>query len=290
MDMDSQTVMYGLFGDPVGHSKSPLMQNAAFRAAGLNAAYAAFRVAPADLAAAVAGIRSLGFGGVNVTIPHKVAVMAHLDEIEEDARLIGAVNTVANRDGRLVGTNTDGIGYVRSLREETGFTPRGRRVLVLGAGGAARGVVFALAREKPDLLVIANRTEEKAVELAAAAERALGGETAFRATGLGEAASLGERFDLIINTTSIGMHPHVDGLPVGEESLARLMGETAIVSDLIYNPRETRLLALAKRRGATVHGGLGMFIHQGACAFEFWTGVPAPLQAMRETVKRDLEA
>src|SRR5690606_41100871 len=121
--LDSHTVMYGLFGDPVSHSKSPLMQYAAFLAAGLNAAYAAFRVAPADLARAVAGLRALGFGGANVTIPHKVAVMDHLDEIEEDARRIGAVNTIVNRGGRLVGCNTDGIGYARSLEEETGFRP-----------------------------------------------------------------------------------------------------------------------------------------------------------------------
>jgi len=285
--LDSHTVMYGLFGDPVSHSKSPLMQNAAFRAAGLNAAYAAFRVAPADLARAVAGLRALGFGGANVTIPHKVAVMDHLDEIEEDARRIGAVNTIVNRGGRLVGCNTDGIGYARSLEEETGFRPTGRRLLVIGAGGAARGVVFALARGGPELVVIANRTVEKAAELASSV-RAAGGAGELRALRPDELAGLRERFDLIINTTSVGMHPDTDGMPLDETLLSRLAGGDAIVSDLVYNPRETRLLAAAKRLGLVAHGGLGMFIHQGACAFELWTGLPAPLQVMRETVEREL--
>jgi len=285
--LDSQTVMYGLFGDPVAHSKSPLMQNAAFRAAGLNAAYAAFRVAPEHLARAVDALRALGFGGANVTIPHKVAVMDHLDEIDGDARRIGAVNTIVNRNGTLVGCNTDGVGYVRSLKEETGFRPAGRRVLVLGAGGAARGVVFALAREGPALVVVANRTAEKAAELAAAVRKA-GGADGVRAVRPDELASLGERFDLIVNTTSVGMHPDTAGMPLDEGLLARLADEGAVVSDLIYNPRETRLLAAARRMGATAHGGLGMFVHQGACAFELWTGRPAPLDVMRETVERAL--
>jgi len=288
MNLDSQTVMYGVFGDPVSHSKSPLMQNAAFRAAGINAAYAAFRVSPENLAAAVAGIRALGFGGVNVTIPHKVAVMDYLDDIDEDARRIGAVNTVVNRNGRLVGYNTDGIGYVRSLKEETGFAARGRRVLVLGAGGAARGVVFALSREAPELVVIANRTEEKASLLAESVNRA-GTGAQCRAIRLADLPALGERFDLIVNTTSIGMHPNVGEMPVDEEMLGRLANESTTVSDLIYNPRETRLLARSKARGATVHGGLGMFVWQGAVAFEHWTGVQAPVRVMREAVERELE-
>lgn len=288
MSVNSETAIYGLFGDPVGHSKSPLMQNAAFREAGINAVYAAFRVAPADLAKAVDGIRSLGFGGVNVTIPHKVAVMDHLDDIDETARRIGAVNTVVNRNGRLVGFNTDGIGYVRSLKEEAGFEPQGRRILLIGAGGAARGVAFALAAEEPERIVVANRTVEKAAELAEAVGRASGPVVSCRAIALAELAGLGERFDLIVNTTSIGMHPDTGATPLDGEVLDRLADGAATVSDLIYNPRETRLLALARQRGAAVHGGLGMFVYQGAYAFEYWTGVPAPVNVMRETVEREL--
>lgn len=288
MKLDSETVLYGVFGDPVRHSKSPLMQNAAFRAAGINAAYAAFRVTAADLGHAVAGIRSLGFGGINVTIPHKVAIMDHLDDIDEDSRLIGAVNTVVNRDGRLIGYNTDGIGYVRSLKEETGLSVRGRRVLLLGAGGAAQGVAFALAREWPEQMTIANRTVGKAEALADAVRRAAPGGADCRAVPLGDLAVCGERYDLIINTTSIGMHPDTDGMPVEADALPLLAAEGAIVSDLIYNPAETRLLALAKQIGAVVHGGLGMFVYQGAYAFEYWTGRPAPVEVMRETVEREM--
>lgn len=287
MKLDSETVMYGVFGDPVHHSKSPLMQNAAFRAAGINAAYTAFRVTAADLGNAVAGIRSLGFGGINVTIPHKVAIMAHLDDIDEDSRLIGAVNTVVNKEGQLIGYNTDGIGYVRSLKEETGCTLQGRRVLLLGAGGAARGVAFALARESPDRITIANRTLEKAAALADAIRQAPVGADG-RALPLGELFDRHERYDLIINTTSIGMHPHTGDMPIADDMLPRLAADGAIVSDLIYNPRETRLLARARELGAIVHGGLGMFVYQGAYAFEYWTGQAAPVDVMRETVEREM--
>lgn len=287
--LDSQTTMYGLFGDPVGHSKSPLMQNAAFRAAGINAAYAAFRVAKEDLAKAVAGIRALGFGGVNVTIPHKVDIMQYLDEIDEGARRIGAVNTVVNRGGRLIGYNTDGIGYVRSLKEETGLRLAGARILIIGAGGAARGVAFALADERPDRIVIANRTEARAAELAEAVQQAAGHKTKLTAMGTEALMRVGrEPFDLVINTTSIGMHPNTEETPIGESVLERIAGAGAVVSDLIYNPRETRLLALAKQLGAAVHGGLGMFVYQGAYAFEYWTGIPAPAEIMRETVENSL--
>ncbi|MDF2926763.1 MAG: shikimate 5-dehydrogenase [Paenibacillaceae bacterium] len=278
--LNSQTVMYGVFGDPVGHSKSPLMLNRAFQAAGINGAYAAFHILPGTLGEAVKGIRALGFRGVNVTIPHKVEVMDYLDEIDESARAIGAVNTIVNDNGRLKGFNTDGIGYVRSLKEETGVDLSGKRILLLGAGGAARGIAYALARENVGRLLIANRTAERARELASAMSAYT--ETA----GMGTediALCIGET-DIVINTTSAGMHPHVDEVPMNTELLHRNL----LVSDLIYNPRITRLLREAEQAGARVHSGLGMFIYQGAYAFEYWTGLPAPAAEMRAIVEEAL--
>lgn len=281
--INSHTVMYGVFGDPIKHSKSPIMLNRAFRECGINAAYTAYHVTPDRLGEAIAGIRALGFGGINVTIPHKVEVMRYLDEIDADAKAIGAVNTVVHRDGRLIGHNTDGIGYVRSLKEETGIRLSGKRILLLGAGGAARGVAYALAKETPACIWIANRTKDRAVDLA----DAMRFRTVSHGIGMDELDQAGE-IDLIVNTTSSGMHPNVNELPVDEQWLNRRVGVGMTVSDLIYNPLETRLLALSAARGANTHSGLGMFIYQGAYAFEYWTGVPAPAAAMRDTVERAL--
>lgn len=279
--IDSYTTMYGVFGDPIRHSRSPLMLNRAFQESGLNAAYAAFHVKPDGLKAAVQGIRALGFRGVNVTIPHKVDIMNYIDEIDEGAKIIGAVNTVVNEDGKLIGYNTDGIGYVRSLKEETGFELPGRKVLMLGAGGAARGVAYALAKEGAESIVIANRTKSKADELA----RAIEPYTAASGIDLEQIKDFAGEVDLIVNTTSAGMHPHIDELPMSTESIR----SGQLISDLIYNPRITRFLREAEAGGARIHGGLGMFIYQGAYAFEYWTGVQAPVAAMREIVEQSLQ-
>jgi shikimate dehydrogenase len=278
--LDSHTTLYGVFGDPVRHSRSPLMMNRAFQEMGINAAYAAFHVKPEGLADAVAGIRALGFRGVNVTIPHKVEVMQYLDDIDEGATIIGAVNTIVNENGKLTGYNTDGIGYVRSLLEETGMELEGARVLLLGAGGAARGVGYALAKAGAKRIEIANRTRERAEELASA----IGEFSDAEAVGLDELADTLENVDLIVNTTSAGMHPNVAELPMN----ADLIGPQHIVSDLIYNPRITRFLNNAEARGARIHGGLGMFIYQGAYALEYWTGTQAPAAAMRQIVEQSL--
>ncbi|WP_123039761.1 shikimate dehydrogenase [Cohnella candidum] len=276
--MDSNTMMYGVIGDPIGHSKSPLMQNRAFRETGVNGAYAAFRVAPERLGEAIAGMRAMGFRGLNVTIPHKVAVMAFLDEIDEGARAIGAVNTIVNENGRLIGRNTDGIGYVRSLKEEAEPELAGKRIVVLGAGGASRGILWALNRERPASLQVANRTWDKARELAdSLAESQAPAVQAVRWEELKEACS---EADIVINTTSVGMAPHVEETPI-DPSWVR---PGAVASDLIYNPLTTTFLQQAQERGCRIHGGLGMFVYQGAYAFEYWTGVPAPAAAMREEV------
>ncbi|WCN38699.1 shikimate dehydrogenase [Aneurinibacillus uraniidurans] len=277
--MNSQTVIMGLLGHPVSHSLSPLMHNRAFDVLGLNMRYAAFDVEPARIGEAVASIRALGLRGVNVTIPHKVGVMEHLDEIDEEARFIGAVNTIVNENGRLIGYNTDGRGYVRSLVEETGVVLAEQSALMLGAGGAARGVAFALLASGLPKLIIANRTREKADSLV----RDLGRiypQAQLTAICTEEVDACVADVTLLIQTTSIGMHPHIDVSPLD----AKYLHDGLLVSDLIYNPLDTKLLRDAAYVGARTHRGVGMFIYQGALSFEYWTKQQAPAQEMRETV------
>lgn len=274
----SLPVLLGVIGDPIAHSKSPAMHNAALKAAGVNGIYMPLHVHPEQLQAAIRGIVALGYRGVNVTIPHKEQVMSYLDEIDESARLIGAVNTIVNKDGKLIGYNTDGIGYVRSLKEEAVPDLAGKRIAVLGAGGAARGVIYALALEKPERIHILNRTAERAIELASDLRAHGLGE--ITGSGMEEAAVVLASADIVINTTAAGMHPHVDDVPVDPA----LIRADAAVSDLIYNPLETRLLRESRLRGCIVHGGLGMFVYQGAVAFEHWFGIQAPVDTMRQAV------
>ncbi|NMI05609.1 shikimate dehydrogenase [Paenibacillus sp. SZ31] len=279
----SLPVLLGVMGDPIAHSKSPAMHNVALQAAGVNGMYMPLHVHPDQLEAAVRGIVALGYRGVNVTIPHKEQVMQYLDVIDESARLIGAVNTIVNEGGTLTGYNTDGIGYVRSLKEEAVPELAGKRIAVLGAGGAARGVIYALALEKPKQIHILNRTAERAIALAADLRGHGLGEIS--GSGMEDAAMVLATADIVINTTAAGMHPHVDDVPVDPT----LIREGAAVSDLIYNPLETRLLRESRLRGCTVHGGLGMFVYQGAVAFEHWLGIPAPVKTMRRAVLNSFE-
>lgn len=282
--VDSHTTLFGVIGDPVRHSKSPLMMNRAFRETGVNGVYAAFHIASERLGDFFAGVRAMGIRGVNVTIPHKLDVMRHLDAVDEGARAIGAVNTVVNDNGVLTGYNTDGIGYVRSLKEEAEPELAGKHIVIIGAGGAARGIVYALTGERPASVTVINRTPGRAEELAAAF-RSRGEVTACAADGE-SAKTACRRADIVINTTSIGMYPNIDALPVDPGWLA----EGAIASDLIYNPLQTAFLKEAQRRGCRTHGGLGMFIYQGAYAFEYWTGVAAPAASMRSAVLEALRS
>lgn len=280
MKIDHRTLRFGVIGDPIAQSKSPVMMNRAFEAVGINGIYMAFHVRPEMLKAAVDGIRGLGLRGVNVTIPHKQAVMAYLDEIDEAAQVIGAVNTIVNDDGKLTGYNTDGIGYVRSLKEETGVQIQGKRILLLGAGGAARGVAYALAKEQPEQIWIANRTAERAAKLAQAL-RPYGSVDGMGLEGLDD---IKHNVDIVINTTSVGMHPKIDERPADP----KMFPQGAVLSDLIYNPLKTRWLLEAEEAGYRIHGGLGMFVYQGAYAFEYWTGKQAPVDVMREAVEQAL--
>ncbi|MFD1177702.1 shikimate dehydrogenase [Paenibacillus puldeungensis] len=269
-------LLLGVIGDPIIHSKSPAMHTAALKACGIAGTYLPLHVKGEALSDAVQGIKALGFRGINVTVPHKVEVMKYLDIIDEGALHIGAVNTIVNNGGVLTGYNTDGVGYIRSLKEETAPDLEGKTVLVIGAGGAARGIIYALLKEKPGQVIIANRTADKARELAS--EWADLG----RINGC-ELESLGDflpKTDILINTTSVGMYPQVTKTPID----LGFLPEGIVVSDLIYNPLRTELLRQAELKGCTIHNGLGMFIYQGAYAFEHWTGCPAPIEAMRAAV------
>ncbi|MCQ6558385.1 shikimate dehydrogenase [Paenibacillus mendelii] len=274
--VDSHTVLFSVIGDPVRHSKSPIMMNRAFRERGINGIYTAFHVQGERLGDFIAGVRAMGIRGVNVTIPHKLEVMPFLDVIDESAQVIGAVNTIVNDNGKLTGYNTDGLGYVRSLKEEVEPELAGKRILILGAGGATRGIVYALLREGVSEITISNRRVERAQELA----DTFGGSADIRAIGSDAIREACASAEIVIHTTPVGMYPNVDETPID----ASWLQPEAIASDILYNPLKTRYLEEAERRGCRIHGGLGMFIYQGAYAFEYWTGVPAPVEAMRETV------
>lgn len=269
-------LLLGVMGDPIGHSKSPAMHDAAIKALGLSGAYVPLHIRPQGLGDAIQAIKALGFRGVNVTIPHKVEVMKYLDVVDEGAQRIGAVNTIVNDNGKLTGYNTDGIGYVRSLKDEACPDLKGKRIVVIGAGGAARGIIYALIGEGPEKISIVNRTSAKALALA----EEWGSLADLRGYGEEQAGEALSDADVIINTTSVGMFPRVSELPIPSESIR----EGTVVSDLIYNPLKTELLRQGELRRCTIHGGLGMFINQGAYAFEYWTGLTAPVQAMKEAV------
>ena len=269
----------GVIGSPIGHSVSPVFQQAALDHAGINATYLAYDVADQDLTAFMQGLREPGVLGINITTPHKGAVIPFLDEMDDWATAAGAVNTIVCRDGRLTGHNTDGGGFLRALRDEAGFSPEGRRALVLGAGGSARAVVLALSRSNVTGLTVANRTLSKAQTLAELAQQ---NGVAASAIGLGQDSltPAAQEADLIVNCTSLGMTrgPDESGAPLRRDQIP----PSALVNDLVYNPKETPLLREAEAAGARTLGGIYMLVYQGANAFEMWTGTPAPVAIMLE--------
>ncbi len=286
--ISGRTKICGIFGCPVEHTFSPALHNAAFTAAGLDYAYVPFEVSPRSLAAAVEAVRALGLAGVNVTIPHKEAVLPLLDGISGEAELTGAVNTIINRSGYLYGDNTDGKGYLRALKE-AGFDPAGKTVLFLGAGGAARAVAVQLMLAGAGKLVFANRTAARASELSRFVAEKTGARVELVTwpdrTGDKLPARVLAEADLVVQATSLGMSPNLgETVPLSFEAFRP--GQVA--SDLVYNPVETLFLKKAVQAGAAAVSGLGMLLHQGALAFELWTGVPAPLEAMREALQKEL--
>lgn len=274
----------GVIGWPVGHSISPAMHNAAFRALGLDWLYLAFPVQPQDITAAVYGLRALGFAGVNVTIPHKVAVRPLMDELSPEAIAIGAVNTIIIRDGHMTGHNTDAYGFLTTLMA-SGYTPAGRPALVLGAGGAARSIVYALARAGA-CVAIWNRSEGRAAALVAelAPHLPAASMSAIPSTQQALSTALDEA-DLLVNATSVGMTGGPPGSPLPTDLHLR-PGMT--VFDLIYTPTLTPLLRQARAAKAHPVGGLGMLVHQGAQAFTLWTGCEAPVAVMERACRRAL--
>ena len=264
----------GIIGYPLGHSISPVFQQAALDAAGIDATYEGWETAPEDLARRLASFRSDGFVGSSVTIPHKESVMALLDEVSEGARLIGSVNTIIYREGKLIGHNTDAPGFLRGLRENSGFEPEGKDTVLVGTGGAGRAVAFGLAGDGVASLMLVNRTVSRAERLGEEVSRAY---PDVRVSVEGEIPE-GFEYHLLVNGTSVGMkHTAMeDASPVSRDRLVR----GALVYDLIYNPEETVLLKQAKEAGSQTLGGLPMLVFQGAEAFELWFGREAPVEAM----------
>lgn len=271
--LTGKTKVVGVWGHPVSHSRSPVMHNAALAALDLDWVYVPFAVAPEALAAAVSGLRALNMVGINVTVPHKEAVLPLLDVVDEDARRIGSVNTIHNVSGTLHGYSTDGPGFLLSL-ERLGEATVGRHALILGAGGSARAVAFALAQQG-GRVQIANRTEVRARVLAEAVNSAHPGTATV--TGWGADA---KGFDLVVNTTSLGMNPHPETMPLLPPNALQ---PDVFVCDLVYAPLETRLLALARSAGCRCVNGLPMLAAQGALSLARWTSLPLdtmPLEIM----------
>lgn len=271
------TQRLGIIGYPIGHSISPIFQQAGLDHLGIDATYEKWEVTPEDVGDFVAGLRAPGTLGINITVPHKQAVIPFLDEVDEWATAAGAVNTIVNHDGHLTGHNTDGPGFLRALLVETGYDPSRTRALILGAGGAARGILLALVRGGVDSLVIANRTLERAETLAQlASDNGVGSEAiSLSGDALTEAAASA---NLIVNCTTMGMShgPDEHGSPIS----AAQIPATATVNDVVYTPLLTPILKEAAAAGATALGGLHMLVYQGVLSFQMWTGVDAPVDVM----------
>jgi len=276
-----ETKVFGIFGKPVRHSLSPQMHHAAFEALNLPHVYLPFEIHSDQLEQAVLSMRVLGLEGINITIPHKEKVMPYLDAIDPEAEKIGAVNTIKNNDGRLIGFNTDGRGFVASLRE-AGVDPSGRAVVLLGAGGAAKGVAIALLEAGiAEVHILARRAV--AAETLATHLKRISPTSKITAAAYSPEKEVSLRTEcpiLLINSTPLGMSAK-DPLPF---STTQIMPHW-VVSDLIYRPYETPLLIAAKKKGAKIVPGLGMLLHQGALAFEIWTGLSAPIDRMRQVLR-----
>ena len=283
--IDGETRVAGVIGWPVRHSLSPPMHNAAFAALGLNWVYVPFAVAPERVGEAMAAVQALDLAGLNVTIPHKMAVLEHLDELGPEAEALQAANTIILREGRLIGRNTDGAGFLRSLRE-IGGEVAGRPVALIGAGGSARSVALAVCQAGASRLSIVNRTVSKAEALAEMIGR-LAPACRIEAVALEDSAAQEavSGAEVVIDSTAVGMYPHHEVAPVVP---ADWLQDHQIVCDLTYNPRQTTLLRAAAGRGARTLDGTGMLVHQGALAFEYWTGQPAPVEVMRTALLKRL--
>ncbi len=273
--------MYGVIGDPIEHSLSPAMHNAAFGALKLDSIFLAFKVVPNQVENALRGMRSLGIRGLNVTMPHKSAVISYLDEVDETAKFLGSANTILNKNGKLAGFSTDGVGALRTLLKN-GIKLSQKKVLLLGGGGAGKAIAYTLSKEVAELTVL-NRTPEKTGELVTALKK-LDRKISNDALSENAIQQNMANTDILINATSIGMHPN------SEQTLVKSnwLKPELVVMDIVYNPLETKLAKDARKAGAKVISGLEMLIYQGAASFEIWTSKPAPVEAMREAALKQL--
>ncbi|MEE0902280.1 MAG: shikimate dehydrogenase [Methanobrevibacter sp.] len=280
MKIKGSTNIVGLIGHPVEHSFSPPMHNAAFDALGMDYAYVAFDVNPAELQKAIEGARSLNIRGFNVTIPHKIEVMKYLDEIDDVARLIGAVNTIDFKN--LKGYNTDGIGAVRAIEEVISI--KNKNVVIAGAGGASRAISFYIAKYGADSLTILNRNVDKAQSLAGDVSNS-GLIDDVKSDSINEINAYLADADILVDTTPLGMHPHINDQPI---ATAENMHDELVVFDAVYNPNETVLLKQAIEAGARPVYGIKMLLYQGAESFKIWTGADAPVDIMEKALKDTL--
>ena len=279
------TKRLGIIGYPIDHSISPIFQQAALDYIGIDAIYEKWEVTPEKVGDFVNQLRAPDSLGINVTLPYKLAVIPFLDEVDEWATSAGAVNTIVNQGGHLSGHNTDGPGFLQALLNETGYDPKGTSALILGAGGAARGILLALVRGGVESIVIANRTLERAGELSRLSYDSGVASEAISISGdaLNEAANSA---DLIVNCTSLGMSHGPDEL--GSPMSAAQIPATAIVNDLVYTPMLTPMLKEAAKAGATALGGLHMLIYQGVLSFKMWTGQDPPVDVMLDVATKEM--
>jgi shikimate dehydrogenase len=284
MAISGKTRLCGVIGDPIEHTLSPTIHNAAFNHLKLDFVFLAFRVKAADLENAIRGMRGLGIHGLNVTMPHKSTVIGYLDEVDPTVKFLGSANTVLNKDGELSGFNTDGVGALKALREN-GTELSEKKVLLLGAGGAAKAIAFSLAREVGELVIL-NRAAEKAKKLAEALRRIFNKKVVGGSLSPDAIAKNLQDSDVLVNATSVGMHPNVS------QSIAppQWLRSDLTVMDIVYNPVETKLAKDAKAAGAKVISGVEMLIYQGAASFEIWTGCLAPIEVMRRAALNKLSS
>lgn len=282
MATNYQHKLVAVFGQPVAENPTGVMQEAAFAACGLHWRYLNIEVSPEKLSDAIIGARAWGLEGFNLTIPHKVAVMQYLDDISKDARIIGAVNTVRRHGDRLIGENTDGKGFLRGVRTEAGVDPAGKRVVMIGAGGAARAIATELALAGASELVIVNRTPQRGEAMVAHLVQNTGVKAGFE-QWQGTFVIPGDT-DIFVNATSIGLYPNI---VMPEVDLSQVRPNT-LVCDVVFNPPETPLLQAAGARGLPVLDGLSMLVYQGVIGFEMWTGVAAPEAVMKEALRKAL--
>jgi len=284
--ISGRTRVCGVIGDPIAHTMSPLMHNAAFSELGIDYIYLPFRVAREEIGGAIAGVRSLNLAGLNVTIPHKISVMPFLDEIDPLAREIGAVNTVVNDKGVLRGYNTDASGFLQAMLDK-GVRPENKKVVVLGAGGAARAICYILAENGASLSILNRALEiEWARNLAAEISGAFDIDTVALELNSDNLAKVIPGSDILVNATSVGMSPNTRGTPVPAE----LLESVPAVFDIVYNPVQTRLRSEAEQAGALTISGLDMLVCQGGLSFEKWTGQRAPLEIMKKEALKGLES